>query len=451
MKKSRRRALVAILVVFALILGMAGYLVASTLGSGEFVTELPFEKPESLVFHERLAEYIAQDAGASSDTVDPELERAAKSLERWQAVIDLAGVRLENTDAGQGIDDLVAREPAEWAIADRQRLETLISENNDLIEKTREAVRFGAPIQLAPSSLDMLFKPSNASALAKLLRLICLRVPFHAAQGDQTAAVDDALLGMKIADLLAAQPSMVSHLRCWVLSSRVASALQRAFPPGKLDSREVDRLVAQAPWAYHRDAFADSLRVDAILESAQLAQHADQAARSELPLQASYTRWSVQRNQADYIRAVALLLEVANKPYHEAASTLEEVKASSPGMVEDIVFSLDGVYAYTKDTRKSLSKLFAMHAGREVTIDLLRIGLLIEQHYAEDGSYPDSLEVLAPAFGGNVPPDPFSGEPYRYVVNDDGFLLYSVDRNQVDDGGVHDHVNGDLVWRGERE
>lgn len=92
---------------------------------------------------------------------------------------------------------------------------------------------------------------------------------------------------------------------------------------------------------------------------------------------------------------------------------------------------------------------FVTQAVHEATIDLFRMGLLIEQHYTEHGSYPASLDVLARALGGAVPLDPFSGEPYQYVVSDDGFLLYSVGGNQVDDGGVHDQANGDWVWRGE--
>jgi len=81
-------------------------------------------------------------------------------------------------------------------------------------------------------------------------------------------------------------------------------------------------------------------------------------------------------------------------------------------------------------------------------LDLLRLGLSIERFHAKQGVDPESLDNIAPILGTEVPNDPFTGEPYRYVRSDESFLLYSVGEDLEDDGEVHDYRTGDLVWRG---
>jgi hypothetical protein len=83
-------------------------------------------------------------------------------------------------------------------------------------------------------------------------------------------------------------------------------------------------------------------------------------------------------------------------------------------------------------------------------LDLMQMGILVEQHRARTGSYPESLDAIAPELGGSLPADPFTGEAYQYQPSDDGFLLYSVGMNRIDDGGRHEFGSGDIVWRGEQ-
>ncbi len=451
MKKPRKRALAAILVALGLILGLAGYLVASTLGSGEFVTELPFEKPESLVFHERLAEYVTQGAGTSSDTVDPELERAAQSLAHWQAVIDLMEVRLQDTDTYYALDELVWEEMEEWDDADWRLVGDVIAENGDLIEQTRQAAQFGGPIQLVSVPPNMTLWVRNSPLLRKLVALIRLRVSFHAIHGDQSAAVSDALLGMEVAELLAAEPSMISHLLHHSFFDHVMSALSDAFPPGEMDSRELNRLLKHEASVPDREAFADCFRASTYSTLHDRRAFSGQTTRSATPLQGTYREWKARKLQADCLAVNIRLEQVANRPFYEGAQRLAEVTGAPSTPIDRFLSSVDSNYTGEQLWKDVGAGRFWRQARHEASIDLVQMGLLIEQHYAEHGSYPDSLDVLAPALGGTVPLDPFSGEPYRYVVTDDGFLLYSVGRNQVDDGGVHDHVNFEWVWRGERE
>ena len=62
--------------------------------------------------------------------------------------------------------------------------------------------------------------------------------------------------------------------------------------------------------------------------------------------------------------------------------------------------------------------------------------LAIDEYRLERGHLPESLAELVPRYLPSIPLDPFSGQPLVYRQRSDGYLLYSVGANGVDDGGV---------------
>lgn len=78
---------------------------------------------------------------------------------------------------------------------------------------------------------------------------------------------------------------------------------------------------------------------------------------------------------------------------------------------------------------------------------LLQAALAIEQYRAQRGQYADKLADVR-IEGLPIPRDVFSGEPFRYAKRGDGYTLYSVGSNLIDDGGLRDGVASDIVWEG---
>lgn len=90
---------------------------------------------------------------------------------------------------------------------------------------------------------------------------------------------------------------------------------------------------------------------------------------------------------------------------------------------------------------------------------LAAVACALERHRLARGRYPESLAALAPEFG-PLPPDPMSGQPFRYERTADGrFRLWSIGWNGKDDGGTValtgkptstsrniDFEQGDWVW-----
>ncbi len=108
------------------------------------------------------------------------------------------------------------------------------------------------------------------------------------------------------------------------------------------------------------------------------------------------------------------------------------------------------VSALVKPMFNSVKKFAYM----QVQIDEARIACRLERYYLTHGSYPNSLDLLTPAYGSELPHDVMNGEPYHYKLNADGtYILYSVGWDQKDDGGqlgakspYHNTDNLDWIW-----
>ncbi|MCL2743169.1 MAG: hypothetical protein FWE67_04890 [Planctomycetaceae bacterium] len=81
---------------------------------------------------------------------------------------------------------------------------------------------------------------------------------------------------------------------------------------------------------------------------------------------------------------------------------------------------------------------------RPTVIALLRLRFALEAHGRHNcGYYPSTLDALLGRYIDEIPLDPFSGEPFRYIAGEPGsaspnFLLYSVGPNGIDEEG-RDH------------
>jgi hypothetical protein len=66
----------------------------------------------------------------------------------------------------------------------------------------------------------------------------------------------------------------------------------------------------------------------------------------------------------------------------------------------------------------------------------LVIAFALAAYRDDTGRYPDSLDKLVPKYLEGIPNDLFTGKPLRYRLTEEGYLLYSVGVNGVDDNGI---------------
>ena len=68
--------------------------------------------------------------------------------------------------------------------------------------------------------------------------------------------------------------------------------------------------------------------------------------------------------------------------------------------------------------------------------DIAQVGVALQRFRVDRGQYPDSLDQLSPRYIDVIPLDRFSNAPLIYKRRVDGYDLYSVSKNQQDDGGI---------------
>lgn len=91
------------------------------------------------------------------------------------------------------------------------------------------------------------------------------------------------------------------------------------------------------------------------------------------------------------------------------------------------------------------SKQHSIAAGIKAMYRGSLLAIMLERYRLALGAYPESLEALTPQFTDELPQDPFSGKDFVYQRIEDDYLLYSVYRDQQDNGGRRNQQGKDYL------
>jgi hypothetical protein len=138
------------------------------------------------------------------------------------------------------------------------------------------------------------------------------------------------------------------------------------------------------------------------------------------------------QSRADYLLAMESsrkAASIAGLPFPErldAAKALEDELFRLSG---DRVLPLQGI---------PVTGTHLACARHRALVNVTRVGLGVELHFAENGRLPRSLADLSPDILEIVPVDPFTGEQLSYHTNEHGYVVYSFGRNRRDDRRVEE-------------
>ena len=142
--------------------------------------------------------------------------------------------------------------------------------------------------------------------------------------------------------------------------------------------------------------------------------------------------------QADFNLCLDCLsnwLAVAAAPFPACLEAAGQLTPGAEAQVSD---------AKAKGYRVCAMMLPALNTALEKAADCVgqlraaQAALAIERYRLGTGSaLPDSLAQLVPKYLAAVPEDPYDGKPLRYKkLSPKGYVVYSIGRNRLDDGGV---------------
>ncbi|MBN1491629.1 MAG: hypothetical protein JXA69_17080 [Phycisphaerae bacterium] len=138
------------------------------------------------------------------------------------------------------------------------------------------------------------------------------------------------------------------------------------------------------------------------------------------------------------------LVSLGHLPFRDAVRVLDAHAKARSKPTDCFMFLLERFCQYSPSRRALLVDLARTQASHLGTMTVLALEVYKRDH----GQYPEDLAALVPQYSPTIPIDPFNEVPLRYRLDGrGGYVLYSVDDDGMDDGGI---VGEELMLLGHR-
>ncbi len=271
----------------------------------------------------------------------------------------------------------------------------------------------------------------DVQGLRSCARMLTLEARVAAHRGDAEAVARSIHAIFAACRAVEEDPILISHLVRVALAGIAMSELEHALGSVELSDADLQMLhedVRSVDFQYSLERSLMGERVTGILTFRNPGQFAiDEGI--PLPVRAN------NEDLALYLSTLAKYIEASRQPFPEAFNTAAEADQR----IEEIARGSQVNkmrYVFTVLLLPAVNAVFDASARGTGITECADTAIAIEFYRREHGELPKTLTELVPKFLDTVPIDPMDGKPLRYVVNDDGYVLYSVGRNRIDDGGV---------------
>jgi len=351
--------------------------------------------------------------------------------EQEKVAVDDVAASLEGWDPPTPEERLLARQ----AVAANSRYFALLEEASRI-----PACAF--PVKWGGDPLAMMFP--HLARLRQAARRLALHARFASDEGRPDDAARDFLVIMRIEDHIQREPTVIALLVACALQSIAMKELPRTLSSGDPSADLLRQLQAQVQVLRQADTAGHALRGEracslAIFDLvrarkggsiADLTDNGERPSRWRRLALASYPtlgRPLLNLDELTFLRFSAQTVAAADLPY---PASMDQLKAAREELER------------TPLSRAYLARMISPVLERAIMTFALRDARLGLDWYAaqlklcryQHGRYPAALPDL-PSPPAPLSLDPFSGQPYHYRLEGDGFRLWSVGENGVDDGG----------------
>jgi hypothetical protein len=285
-------------------------------------------------------------------------------------------------------------------------------------------------------SLRMDYSLNHTAFLAALIdhqsdvrspaRFLSWRMEVLLAAGEHEQAVERGIQGLKLARLHENEPTIMSYLIANALQGTVASPLYDALAAGlvspELHAALDDELARREDPRRLRHALATERALTASWSDAMFDQ-------TPAPLLARTFGWWLKSHQIEVLDAMEEYMSLSERPSHEWQSVLAPTNPTLPTSERGVL---------TDMLSPSLRSAFQAHARGLVLSRGLRIHNALRQFAEKNGREAVGLEELNLLDPATI--DPYSGQPLKLKQTPEGWLIYSIMENGVDDGGDFKHL-----------
>jgi len=336
----------------------------------------------------------------------PELKRFEKEMVNFEERTPLGKQYAERSEKHNN-----ALPNAEQAAA----METILDDFNDAFREIERAAACEQYVSLLDYSLDqqqfLELMLESRVYIRGVARIINWKVKVLVANGECDQAVRWEITLLKLARLYDEEPTVVNALIGIACRGIAAHGLNQALRVGPISAelrKQIDSELAR-----HDDLnrFADILRTERplnldALESWKIA---------PVPINWHFTFW-----QSDLLDYYEQILPWTKLPWPEMQRNMEQIDESQYPVVVQLLFP--AIQSAAESFHRSTA-----------TLRCLRILNAVGAHRDKHGEQPQKLSDLDLPASATI--DPFTGKPLIFRHTDNGWLIYTVYQNGVDDGG----------------
>ncbi len=265
--------------------------------------------------------------------------------------------------------------------------------------------------------------------MIQLKSLVLLRSKLGEGEEARRSVEIAALLG----DSLASEPTLLSQLVQYHSITDTHDRLQEnwspeGYGPGLADSLQTRDLGRGLQRAYLGEIYSSAMLF--------VSKFPGETAEGDpgIPDPATNPNWA---NDLDLLAGLYRdIYDLSKRPYHELKEELSGIEAR-----------LERAPEFAEMTRllaPATAAHFQRRASAEAVTGTQRISIALANHRASRGNYPVSLAELK-SIAPDLMKDPFTGQPYRYRREGNGFVLYSVGKDGLDNGG--NSKEEDIIFR----
>ena len=371
-----------------------------------------------------------------------------------------------------------------WRRRDHPEMADWLEQNAGLLETLHAATkrtRYFSPLVVPEKATGAAGKPGLFSVLLPgiqqmrtLARVLIARANLKVGSGDRQPAIDDLLAAYRLGRLVGQGPTLVEGLVGIAIENMTAAAIPACLSAPGLTQDDLSRLTTGLDQLPDRADIADKIEHG---ERYLLLDFAQTMAQGETPdfvgevQAASLLRvfrfrsldwdWIAQDINGWYDRlAAAMRLE----EYEQRQTALRQIEQQFQQLQAEVEAADSSVFI------ASLKLLASgrQEASQRVSRVLLQMGLpaiagvsrardRAEQHFRNlhaaialvryrldhADRYPDVLVQLVPDYLTELPLDLFAARPVQYRRDGQGFVLYSVGPNELDEEGRAESAKGE--------
>ncbi len=330
--------------------------------------------------------------------------------------------------------------PPGEAWPERETAEAFLAKYKEPLEKMHQAAELGGAARYPIKFSDgVRLALPHLQQLRRAVRLLKLESEVAAHRNDPRAAAESVCTIFAAARSLKQEPLLISQFVSIAVNGVACSQLERLLPNLAFTEEELIRFDRELAANDYDQAFRRVLLGERAIGFTAFS---DPSAWGP---EAKATGWNPFRkaDEAAYLLLMGKYVTASQSAQPSLRDAIAQAHADAGAMLNTA--SARWRYPLTRLAMSSVSAVNDAIARAKALQESARTSIAIERYRRLHGETPESLGQLTPDFLDRAPIDPFDGAPLRYRREAEGYRVYSVGLDGLDQQGVQQDANGQLL------